>query len=196
MWPCGMQRQAPLGPPCLRREATADSPSGQSSEGGTLPRGAPAVWLGGCEVPPGDPKCLSPGAVHVGQLGLQAWGPTSPLLIQGLFPILNEWQRRYYFPMGTRGTLGLWPLHSPQPCPGTRSPMRSRAGESPICLLPRLLSFPTSCPAARFWVLPPATRGSGPSSVQIDTLGRKTTMVRSRQIGRQRTGWVLQETPD
>lgn len=46
--------------------------------------------------------------------------------------------------------------------------MRSRAGTSPICLLPRLLSFPTSCPAAPFWVLPPATRGSGPFSVQID----------------------------
>ena len=37
MWPCGMQRQAPLGPRCLRREATADSPSGQSSEGGPFP---------------------------------------------------------------------------------------------------------------------------------------------------------------
>ena len=89
MWPCGLQRKAHLGPACLRREATADPPSGQSSEGGTLPHRAPAGWPGSCEVSPGDPKCLSPGTVHVGQLGLQGWGPTSTLLIQGLFPILN-----------------------------------------------------------------------------------------------------------
>lgn len=110
------REKPPWGPPCLRREATADPPSGQSSEGGTLSHGAPAGGRGAV-------RCRLE-AQSVCHLVLSTWaswackgGLTSPLLIRGLFPILIRWQSHYCCPTGTLGTLGLWPLHSLQPCP-------------------------------------------------------------------------------
>ena len=106
------REKPPWGPPCLRREATADPPTGQSSEGGILPHRAPAVW-------PGAVRCRLE-AQSVCHLVLSTWaswackgGPDLPSSYLGALSHLHPMTETLLLPHGDTRDPG--PVAAAQP---------------------------------------------------------------------------------